>query len=95
MYKLQVEVLKQEVDELQRGQKVDSVPHEYLKEVLIRFILSSPNIGVGPREHEDLVPVLSDLLAFSQHDRERIQQAQEKARGSSILGAASGFLWGS
>ncbi|KAJ1475540.1 hypothetical protein T484DRAFT_1967970, partial [Baffinella frigidus] len=65
MYKLQVDVLKQEIADMQSANHRDSVPQEYLKEIIVRFILLSPSLGAGPSEHEDLIPVLSDLLAFT------------------------------
>jgi hypothetical protein len=39
-------------------------------------------LGAGPREHEDLIPVLADLLAFSAADRELIRAAQDGRRGA-------------
>mmetsp|Transcript_45758 Transcript_45758/g.143590 ORF Transcript_45758/g.143590 Transcript_45758/m.143590 type:complete len:475 (-) Transcript_45758:48-1472(-) len=91
-YKLQVDILKQEVALLSQELKRQSVPQEYLKEVIVRFILSSPQLGVGPQEHEALIPVLADLLAFSSSDRERIANAQSKAK-SGLFSSAANFLF--
>lgn len=62
-------------------------------QVIVNFILTCPNLGLGPREHEDMVPVLADLFQFSDADRTRVLAAQEKARNKSIIAAASDFLW--
>ena len=66
---------------MQSANRRDSVPQEYLKEVIVRFILLSPSLGAGPSEHEDLIPVLSDLLAFTPADRQRVKAAQTKSKG--------------
>mmetsp|Transcript_27134 Transcript_27134/g.43563 ORF Transcript_27134/g.43563 Transcript_27134/m.43563 type:complete len:83 (+) Transcript_27134:167-415(+) len=78
--------------ELNQQVRRQEVPPEYLKEVVVQYILSSPNLGVGPQEHEALIPVMADLLAFSNADHQRLAAAQDKGRGGLLTSAANFFF---
>lgn len=82
---MQVDVLKEEVASLSREVKREGINLEYVKNIIVKFMLSEAS--PGSVEHTGLVDVISDLLEFTPEDRRAIADCRKKlATSNSIFG---------
>eukprot|EP01094_Clydonella_sp_ATCC50884_P000688 TRINITY_DN1051_c0_g1_i1.p1 TRINITY_DN1051_c0_g1~~TRINITY_DN1051_c0_g1_i1.p1 ORF type:complete len:1038 (+),score=357.80 TRINITY_DN1051_c0_g1_i1:49-3162(+) len=65
----QQRVLKDEIRELERAQKREGANLLYLKNVIVKYMIT--------KDHESMLPVLSTILAFSPEDIKSIKEANQ------------------
>jgi hypothetical protein len=53
--------------------------------LLLLLLLLLQQLGVGPQENEALIPVMADILSFSQADHDRIAAAQVCVRARACV----------
>jgi len=74
----QEKALKESIREMERSKKRENANIEYLKNVLVKFLLTD--------EHEALLPVLSTVLQFSPEETTKIREK--------LSAQKEGYLWG-
>lgn len=68
----QIQFLKEEIRNLQRGKKRETVNLEYLKNIIFKFITT--------KEDEKLLPVLCELLQFSPEESKEAERVMKEMK---------------